>query len=216
MIRIAEIKDLSQISRVHFICFPKSFSTAMGKGFKGKLMENFYLEYLKKVPELFLVVEDDKHQIVGFCMGYYCDDYHYDKSFIRNNFLKLSLRSLSLIICGNKMVWKKIMSFIKPKKTKTQQNNEKKQLQADVITKNRYSAAEKVELLSICVLPEYRGTNIARDLVNAFISKAKIHDRKLCCLTVLNDNGRGIAFYEKLGFEKNKVDGESIHMSKGI
>lgn len=58
-IRQATLDDLEQIAKVHFQCFPDSFSTYLGKGRHGYLLQKFYQEYLDDAPELFLVAEDD-------------------------------------------------------------------------------------------------------------------------------------------------------------
>lgn len=58
-IRQATSEDLKQVADVHFRCFPDSFSTQLGKGQQGSLQQKFYQEYLKDVPELFFVAEDE-------------------------------------------------------------------------------------------------------------------------------------------------------------
>lgn len=51
MIRQATANDLDEIAKVHTKCFPYSFSTALCGG-RG-LLQAFYNEYLKDVPDLF-------------------------------------------------------------------------------------------------------------------------------------------------------------------
>ena len=47
MIRQAKETYLREIAKVHIRCFPDIFSTQLGQ----KLLERFYLEYLKEVPD---------------------------------------------------------------------------------------------------------------------------------------------------------------------
>lgn len=68
MIRQATLADLDEIVRVHKICFPESFSTALGNTKGGKILASYYKEYLDADPDLFIVSEN-KSGINGFCMG---------------------------------------------------------------------------------------------------------------------------------------------------
>lgn len=43
MIRQADLRDLNEVVRVHRICFPNSFSTALGKGGGGGKTLSFLL-----------------------------------------------------------------------------------------------------------------------------------------------------------------------------
>ena len=61
--------------------------------------------------------------------------------------------------------------------------------------------SEISDILSICVLPEYRGLNIASRLVSEFVQTSKEKQCKACLLTVEDNNLRAISFYNKMGFE---------------
>lgn len=64
-------------------------------------------------------------------------------------------------------------------------------------------------MLSICVLPEKRGSGIASDLIKRFEQNGKQKGREFCVLTVKKDNKRGINFYDKHGY-KMKLQKESV------
>lgn len=104
MIRQARLSDLDEIAKVHIACFPNSFSTALG----SKLLKKFYYEFISDIPELFLVSEDSDQSINGFCMGYYMENYHYMKSFIKHNIISVSLKMLLCLLRFDKRAWKKI------------------------------------------------------------------------------------------------------------
>lgn len=188
-IRHATYEDLKQIANVHITCFPDSFSTQLGKFQNGMLQQSFYLEYLKAVPELFLVAEDENSKIIGFCMGYYLDKNDYMKKYFRNNFLKISFRSLWLLLSGNKAAWQKISSRFKKSETFKIVNDDFK-----------FSNENAGDLLSICVLPEYRGQGAAQLLIEKYQEALKKGGKEVCLLSVALENGRGVHFYEKNGF----------------
>ena len=104
MIRQATANDLDEIARVHAKCFPNSFSTALCG---GGLLKAFYNEYLKDVPGLFFVAEDEQNGICGFCMGYFCEHNEYWKKFLKHNFFRVFFRCIKLALTGNKAFYKK-------------------------------------------------------------------------------------------------------------
>lgn len=182
MIRQAKLSDLENIAQVHAKCFPDSFSTTIGK----RLLAKFYYEYVSEIPELFLVSEDDNN-INGFCMGYYMENNHYMKSFVKHNLISVIFVMLFRLITGDKRAWKKLS----------------RSTPDYVILNHEYDDVPKemrIDLLSICVLQEFRGTGIANDLICEYERVIKTLDRKLCVLSVDSNNSRGIHFYEKHGF----------------
>ena len=215
-IRRAQVNDVAQIANVHFLCFPDSFSTVLGKGSNGLLLRNYYLEYLEKVPELFYVAEKEG-KIVGFCMGYYCEDWDYTRSFLKNNFVRIVARVFVLLVTFNKLTWRKLFSFVFPRSNAVKGNSSKVEGEHDdLVEKPKCKSNQCGELLSICVLPNCRGTGLAGDLVDQFVDALRKGKRKVVRLTVLDDNGRGKAFYKRLGFLEEKRTGSSIHMLKVI
>lgn len=184
MVRQAKLSDLSNIAAVHMKCFPDSFSTCLG----GKLLEKFYSEYIKDVPELFLVCEDEKKNIVGFCMGYYMEKNDYSRSFLKHNFFSICFKFLGRLLCGDKRAWKKLK---KNKDVKWVLKDEKI---------HKIPNEKKGDLLSICVLNTYRGKGYASDLINSYEQVLAKRGRKICILSVETDNGRGVGFYEKQGY----------------
>ena len=205
MIRCAKVEDLPQIASLHFECFPDSFSTILGKGNKGRLLEKYYYEYLMAFPELFLVSENENKEITGLCMGYYCEKNNCLKKYFKNNFFEIGFRVICLLLSGNKQTWKKLL------------DSRKKHTQSVVDEKVKYYASNKKgDLLSICVNAECRGTNVATDLVNEFVSVLQKNNRDICVLSVMNDNARGISFYKKMGFNCYMNTDISSYMYKMI
>ena len=119
MIRQATYQDLDRIVHVHSVCFPDSYSTQLSR-FKtimggGNLLINFYLEYLKDNPELFVVADDEKFGIVGFCMGYYMEKEDQMQRFLNKNRIRVMWKTLLLLLSCNIPTWKKTFSRFKHK-----------------------------------------------------------------------------------------------------
>ena len=114
MVRMATQNDLNDIVNVHRVCFPKSFTTVMGK----RLLYRYYAEFMGKNPELFLVLQTARENIDGFCMGYYGEDSGLTKSFIKKNRLRFALRVLWLLVIGNRAAWKRVRLCFNSKKRK--------------------------------------------------------------------------------------------------
>ena len=197
MIKRASIEELESIAQAHCVCFPDSFSTKLGQ--KRHLLQKLYLEYLKDNPELFLVAKNEDDDIVGFCMGYYCEKNNYQKAFLKHNFVSIFIRMAFLLITFNPIAWKKVVSLFKKKKY------------TYLVDPNilAFPKEECGDLLSICVLPNHRGDGTASQLLIEFEKELKNQNRKVCFLTVSNTNSRGIAFYKKNNYVPFRMVGKT-------
>lgn len=202
MIRQATINDLDGIAKVHAVCFPESYVTQLSK-FQclcGNLLPEFYREFMNDNPELFVVAEDDNKKIVGFCMGYYMDKDDQMSNFLHKNSIKVAIKSVLLLLTGNKHAWSKITARIIHKPTV-----------ADwTIVNGKYeyiTNAERGDLLSVCVLPDCRGKKYAQEMMELYLKQMKDAGRKLCLLSVRQENTRAIKYYERNGFELYRTRG---------
>lgn len=189
-IRGATIDDLNRIAATHTECFPGSFSTALGTS----LLRKFYLQYLKN---LFLVAANGD-SIVGFCMGYLCDRGNCNRYFIKRNFIHIGFRYISLLIEGNKRAWERL---------KLSRRSQASNIQVLNSSLQNTPSSECGDLLSICVLPEYRGSETANELMCNYQKALKKVGRSVCFLTVAVENSRAIRFYEKNGFVPSRALG---------
>lgn len=204
IIRQATIEDLRHIADVHFQCFPDSFSTQIGKANKGgiTLQEKFYQEYFRDVPELFLIAEDNnlpQKKIVGFCMGYYLDKNDYMKTYFKNNLFHIVTRTLYLLITGNEPAWEKVRNKFTKSGIFSVVNDDIKVVNEEV-----------GDLLSICVLPNYRGCGVAQEMIEKYQEVLRSKNKKICLLTVAVENGRGVRFYERNGFVPYKEVADKV------
>ena len=204
MIRQAVFTDLPAISRVHRVCFPDSYSSQLSL-FKssiggGNLLEAFYLEYMNDNPELFVVADDEVSGIVGFCMGYYMDKDDQMHNFLHNNSLRILWKTFLLLLTGNKQAWNKVLSRMK----------HKPDISDWTIINNKYEYIlnnERGDLLSVCVLPDFRGKGYAQGMMDLYLLEMKKAGRKLCLLSVKQDNERARRYYERNGFELYRTRG---------
>lgn len=202
MIRQATINDLGSIVKVHINCFPCSYLAQLSKvsclGDNQLLL--FYKEFIIDNPELFWVAEDENDGIVGFCMGYYMDKDSQIKNFMHKNRVAIAWKTLFLLLACNKYVWRKMIARIKHKPT----------INDWTIVNNKYESLDNTQrgdLLSVCVLPKYRSTGYAQKLMEAYLKSMKNNGRKICLLSVKQDNKRAIKYYERNGFELYRTRG---------
>lgn len=203
MIRLATIDDLPLVAKVHAICFPDSYSTQLSKWHcfdQRNLLSLFYEEFLTDNPELFVVAEDEKNGIVGFCMGYYMDKDDQIQNYMRNNRVRILWKTLLLMLTGNKQTWKKMISRFKHKPVVSDWE----------IINDKYEHIlnnERGDLLSVCVLPDFRGKGYAQGMMDLYLSEMKKAGRKLCLLSVKTANERARHYYERNGFELYRTRG---------
>ena len=139
---------------------------------------------------MFLVAENEEKEIQGFCMGFYCENNNYIKSFLNIIFFRIWFRILWLLIAIDKTTWKKLKSTFKNSNPFIVINDK-----VDAIP-----LADKGDLLSICVLPQCRGNGMAQELITRYENVLKEQNRMICLLTVATNNERGVHFYERNGY----------------
>lgn len=105
------------------------------------------MEYFSENPELFFVSENNS-KINGFCMGYLMDGINFTRRFLQHNYIRIFIRLLWLLLCGKKTVWDKIVVFNHHKTDDVKFVDE---------SYKNIGSDKKVDLLSICVVPEFQG-----------------------------------------------------------
>lgn len=200
-IRQAKRKDLKQIASVHSECFPDSFSTQWGE----KLLIKYYLDYIKANPDLFLVATE-RGKIVGFCMGYLMENPPSMKEYLKHNLWDISKRCLWLLVTGNKQLYWKIGETFKKKEG------------YHIVDISIHSRAKRDMgvLLSICVLPKYRSTGLAGELLEQYVSIIGKKGRSVCLLSVDPDNERAVHFYENHGFTLYRISSKSVTYARRL
>lgn len=95
--RLAEIKDLEEITKIHIQEFSGYFLTSFGEN----LIYKFYESYLKS-NEIFVIAESKK-EIKGFILG--SNGSIARKIFFKENFSKTTFIILKEMLKGNKVLW---------------------------------------------------------------------------------------------------------------
>lgn len=202
MIRQATVNDLEGIAKVHAICFPDSYITQLSKHkwLCGSLLPAFYNVFVENNPELFVVAEDETKGIVGFCMGYYMDKDDLVHKFLKENRTIIVIKTMMLLLSLNKQTWRKMLTYVKHRPNEYDWSivNDKYE---------HYGNDKRGDLLSVCVLPEFRGTQYAQGMMELYLGHLKEHGRKICLLSVKQDNIRAIKYYERNGFELYRTRG---------
>ena len=180
-VRNATKEDLPEITKVHMECFPDYFSTKLG----SNLLCKYYGMYLEERPELFFVAcDEDTGNIIGLANGYVFEK-DIQNEFIKKNFLRMIFRIMWLLVIFDKMAWKRIKGMIIKEKPE------------DGALPGKPGTGD---LLSICVLDDYKGCGAAKQLVENVEQGFLSIGIDEYVLTVFTDNKRARAFYEKCGF----------------
>lgn len=199
LVRNATREDLPEIAKVHVACFPDYFSTRVGKKNNGYLLARFYEEYFKDFPELFVVLVNDNGKIVGFSSGSLLDITGHQKRFIRNNRVKVLSRVAWLLLKGDPLAWTRLKERYKKPVYKVMDHSFKGMPKKEI-----------GDLVSICVLPEYRGKQYSGELMKRFIQNMRDLGRKVCLVSMHSDNDRAKFFYSKFGFIPYCYIGDSV------
>ncbi len=181
--------DMPAVARLHEQCFQGTFIASLGEA----LIADYYLEFLREGGPFVLAFDEDK--LVGLCMGYYAGS-EARNAFVAKNKSRLARRLLGLCMSFNRVAIKKCFGY--------------------VFSRKQAASAPRAEadLLSICVLDEYRGKKVSRRLLEEFEQRVAEAGKKDVTLSVYKTNGRAIAFYKKMGYSVCEKGGDEYKMYK--
>ena len=183
--------DMKAVARLHEACFRGTFIASLGEA----LIADYYREFLQEGGPFVLAFEDEK--LVGLCMGYYAGS-GARNAFVSKNKGRLARRLLALCLSLNKVAIKKCFGY--------------------VFSRKKAASAPRAEadLLSICVLDEYRGKKVSRRLLEEFEQRVSAAGKKDVTLSVYKSNGRAIAFYKKMGYSVCEKGIDEYKMYKSL
>lgn len=165
--------------KINFYEIAKLHQQAINKGFLSSLGLNFLsllYESIDKSPSGILVIEKDKGKIVGFASGTVGSVSIY-KTLLKS-WLKLSLCLVPQLLSFSKIY--KILEIL-------------------LLSKKRKKDRVKTELLSIAVLPSYRGLGVAQKLYLNICNEFTKNDADCFLIVVGNELDRALNFYKKMG-----------------
>ena len=189
--RDAVESDMKAVAELHETCFRGTFIASLGED----LIADYYREFLQEGGPFVLAFDDER--LVGLCMGYYAGS-GARNAFVSKNKGRLVRRLMKLCLSFNKVAIKKCFGY--------------------VFSRRKAASAPRAEadLLSICVLDEYRGKKVSRRLLEEFEQRVSAAGKKDVTLSVYKSNGRAIAFYKKMGYSVCEKGTDEYKMYKSL
>lgn len=196
---IATEQDAQDIATIHSKCFPDYFLTKLDGG-KGKVLGKLYESSVGE--DRILIVAKEKDNIIGFVMGFILPNNNPREILVKKHFWLLVRRMLVLLLKFNKMAWNRVGREIKRLFSKKQSYSP------------QVESMKKACLLSIGVLPEYRGKGVSVELIRMFEQACRDAGVEYYGLSALKENDRGNAFYRKMGLLLKSQDDKECHYYK--
>lgn len=199
-LRSAEHPDVDGMVSCHIEAFPRQFMTEMGP----RWLRGLYGYFISHDDGICLVAIGEAGQVLGFAVG--------GEPTIRSEFLRRAVFRYSYIL-----LWKFFCTCIVRKKLLAELLRKvrvayRRDPKATTAKGQRTDTRRSGNLLSIGVLPQYRGTGVAGKLIEAFRTASVEGFYDVLKLSVQPDNGRAIAFYRKHGWREVGRDGRSIRL----
>ena len=193
-LRIADSPHFSGMAKCHSVSFPGRFMTEMGQ----KWLSALYAFFINHVDGISYVAMDASRTVIGFVVG--------GNKNIRPQFLQYALIRYPHIILWKFLCKSMVRKTLLAELAKKLHRKEKK---ARAGLSNREDPKECGSLLSICVMPEYQGSGIAGELIEAFQSACAEEGYDRLELSVVSENERAIKFYKKHGWSRIECRGQS-------
>ena len=203
--------DLGKIAVCHKSAFPDSLSSKMGINYLKKMIE----WYISDDTRLLFHIEENG-KCIGYCGGMINDgtqatgsasgmiQYSFNDA-IKSLLVRPWLLFDKELISKFSLVQKNIKMRMKKKEALSNKNNEKN---------NSKTSEPSLGLVVIGVSKEYRGKGYGSLLLNEFEKRAKEKKFTIMHLTVRNDNHSAIKSYERNGWIRSKLEGNSLEMYK--
>ena len=187
---------VSGMAKCHIKSFPGRFMTEMGYHWICAL----YRFFIKHRRSICLVAVDAKGKVIGLAIG--------GNPHIRDEFLNSALFRYPHLLFWKfiskrrvrRVFLRELARKLRRKRTAVRSGNNKTS-NAEVRSGN---------LLSLCVLPDCEGAGVGSKLVESFRLACRAEGYKRVTLSALKQNSRAIAFYEKHGWRRSSISGESI------
>jgi ribosomal protein S18 acetylase RimI-like enzyme len=183
----------------HINAFPGRFMTEMGRHWLCAL----YLFFIKHHGGICLVAVDTGETVVGLAVG--------GDPNIRDEFLSSAMFRYPHLIFW-KFLCKRLVRRVLLKEL-TRKFHRSRAVDNSGDTKGQKVETRSGNLLSLCVLPDYKGTGIGGKLIESFKLACADEGYKHLTLSVVSENTRALAFYKKHGWRRSGKSGASIKFS---
>ncbi len=171
--RTLKPNEYKMLSVIHELAFKDFFLTSLGMRF----LETYYKACLKSNDSIAVCAVNENNEIMGFATGSVIAKAYHKKLFLQNLF-SFAYRGIVIAITTPNSLIRLMKNIDK---------------NANPVDDRNYS-----ELLSIAVLPEQKGSGMAKKLLKYFEKEALNRGANRVALTTdINDNDRVVAFYKK-------------------
>jgi len=195
-VTVAREVHIPGMAQCHIEAFPGRFMTEMGYHWLCAL----YRFFIKHHRSICRIAFDADGKVVGLAIG---GDPH-----IREEFLSSALFRYPHLIFW-KFLSKRMVRRVLLQELAGKLRSKRAAVQAED-AKAPSAGIRSGNLLSICVLPDYKGTGVAGQLIESFQLACKAEGYERVTLSVLKQNSRAAAFYKKHGWHQSGIIGESI------
>lgn len=212
-IHYGNAKDLPALAKVHRAAFPGSLASAMGQRYVEKMLSWF----LSSDKTFIYYAATGSGDVVGYCGGMIKDGTLTTGSasgMLQHSFNE-AVKSMLLrpwLIFHKEMRSRYGFILTNLKKKITGKGSNVITQQQRTIDNSRPSTG----LVGIGVKPEYFGKGVGYALLQEFERKTKELGITQMYLTVLADNEQAIKSYERSGWERARLSGKSLQMTKQI
>lgn len=205
--------DLEKIAICHKSAFPDSLSSKMGINYLKKMIEWYITD-----KNRFLFHIEDNGKCIGYCGGMIHDEtqatgsasgmiqYSFNEA-VKSILFRPWLLFHKELVSKYSLIRRNIKMRFKKKKYHPNKNQQ---------TERSKTSERKAGLVVIGVAETYQGNGYGSLLLKGFESRAKEMNINIMELTVRNDNGAAIKSYERNGWVKSKLNGNSLEMYKII
>jgi ribosomal protein S18 acetylase RimI-like enzyme len=194
-IKQAQFPNVSGMAHCHTFAFPGRFMTEMGHRWLNAL----YRFFIGHPGGICYVAMDSAGKVVGFAVG--------GEPEIRKQFLRTAMLRYPHIIFW-KFLTRHIVRAVLLGELLKKLRLKRKSIPPENI--DSHGTLPKCgNLLSVCVLPDYKGIGIASRLIETFQKACAAAGYRRLTLSVLSENSRAIAFYKKHRWYETGVAGAS-------
>ena len=194
-IKEAQLENIRSMADCHLASFPGRFMTEMGH----KWICFMYKYFINHPEGICYIAIDNTEKVIGLVVG--------GKPDIRERFLKYAMLHYPHIIfwkfLTKTLVRRTLINELIRKLGLKRKNN------LPEMNENKSTNIKDGNLLSICVLPELQGSDVAGELIKSFQNTCADMGYEHLTLSVLNENSRAIAFYKKHGWQEMETSGNS-------
>jgi len=176
-LRLAKQEDFSQMAFIHSQAFQGFFLTSLGIRF----LSTYYKAVLQYNTTIAVCAVDENENILGFASGT-TDSLNYNRGLFLKNTFSFFFAAVRAAIRNPAVFYRLAKNLDKSPKKDDDRNY--------------------AELLSIALLPKFKGSGIGKNLLEHFEKEVlKRGGKKLTLTTDYYNNDRAVSFYKKCGYE---------------